>query len=118
MFWEQTGRKEKRLPIMVAVSLTPVSPAGIEKRERTYTDNISEHGARVRATCPWQLGQEAEIAPVKGEEPMRGEVVYCQKVAHESFFIGLRFHSHVPWSVMHRFNGMFMMTVFCAACHF
>lgn len=118
MFWDKTGRKEKRLPIMVAVSLAPVSPAGIEKRERTYIDNISGHGARVRATYSWQLGEEAEIAPVKGEQPMRGEVVYCQKLAEESFFIGLRFRSHIPWSVLQRFNGMVMIGVFCATRHF
>lgn len=106
MLWDKTGRKERRFPIMVPVSLGPVSPAGIEKRERTFTDNISGYGARVRASCPWQLGEEAEIAPVRGEEPMRGEVVYCQKLAEETFFIGLRFHSHIPWSVLQRFNGI------------
>lgn len=105
MFWDIAGRKERRLPIMVAVSLTPISPAGTEKCERTYTDNISGRGVRVRTTHQWQLGEEAEIAPVKGEQPMRGEVVYCQKLADESFFIGLRFQSHVPWSVLQRFNG-------------
>jgi len=118
MFWHKTGRKEKRLPIIVAVTLAPVWPESIEKRERTYTDNISGHGVRVRATFPWQLGDEAEIAPAKGEQPMRGDVVYCQKLANGSFFIGLRFDSHIPWSISQRFNGLLMMGVFCATCHF
>src|SRR5215472_14605800 len=102
MFWDRTGRKERRLPVMVAVNLAPVWPESIEKRERTYTDNISTHGARVRATIPCQPGEEMEIAPVKGEEPVRGEVVYCQKLAEEAFFIGLRFDSHIPWSILQR----------------
>lgn len=103
---------------MVAVSLAPVWPEGIQKRQKTYTDNISGHGARVRAACAWQLGEEAEIAPLKGEQPIRGEVVYCQKLADEEFFIGLRFDSHIPWSVLQRFNGAVMMSVFGAICYF
>lgn len=100
------GRKEKRLPIMVVVNLASLEPVSPERHERTFTDNISGHGARVRATCPWQLGEEAEIAPVKGEQAMRGEVVYCQKLGDKDFFIGLRLDSHIPWSVLQRFNGI------------
>ncbi|HKD51119.1 MAG TPA: PilZ domain-containing protein [Candidatus Acidoferrum sp.] len=112
MFRDKTGRKEKRLPVMIPVTLEPVWPESTEKRERTYTDNISARGARVRATCTWQPGEEAEIAPLKGEPPMRGEVVYCQKLPHGSFFIGLRFESHIPWSILQRYNNILMVSVF------
>lgn len=44
------GRKEKRLPVMVVVNLAPLVPVNAEKHERTYTDNISAHGVRVRST--------------------------------------------------------------------
>jgi len=114
MFWDKTGRKEKRLPIMIPVNLTPVWPESIEKRERTYTDNISGHGARVRATCSWELGDEAVISPVKGEPPMRGEVAYCEKLPNGTFFIGLRFESHIPWSIVQRFNGVLVLMM-CAS---
>ena len=104
-----TGRSERRFPIVVVVNLAALSPMSAHKNERTYTDNISAHGARVHCVIPWQLGEYAEIVPVKGETPMRGEVVYCQKLATDDFFIGLKFHSHIPWSTLQRFNRMPVM---------
>ena len=91
---------------MVVVNLAAVWQVGAEKRERTYTDNTSAHGARVHSGSAWQLGEEVEIAPVKGEAPVCGEVVYCQKLGKDRFFVGLRFQSHIPWAILHRFNGM------------
>jgi|SRR5215472_3166083 len=102
MFRDETGRKERRLPVMVPVTLAPVWPESAEKSERTYTDNLSEHGARIRAACSWQPGDEVEIVPLRGEQPMRGEVVYCQKLPNGTFFIGLRFESYIPWSILQR----------------
>lgn len=93
---------------MVVVNLAHVSQVSTEKCERTYTDNISPSGARVHSTSSWQLGVQAEIAPVKGETPIRGEVVYCQKLDKDRFFVGLRFESHIPWSILQRFDGILM----------
>lgn len=102
------GRKEKRLHIMVVVSLAPVSQVSTEKCERTYTDNISPRGARVHSTSLWQLGEQAEIAPVKGETPIRGEVVYCQRLDKDRFCVGLRFQRSIPWSILQRFDSSLM----------
>jgi len=60
------GRKERRLPVAVAVNLAPLDAVNAEKHERTHTDNISAHGARVRSTYAWQLGKQVEIAPASG----------------------------------------------------
>jgi PilZ domain len=110
-----TGREEKRLPIMMEVKLAPVAGATSGPPERTITDNMSPHGIRVRSTCEWRLGEQAEIVPTKGGTPMRGEVVYCQKVAGGRFFVGLRFaSSRVPWSILQRFNGLLLGDIFCA----
>src|SRR5207249_6265477 len=69
-----------------------------------YTDNLSAHGARVRATCAWQLGEHAEITPVSGEATVRGEVVYCQRLDNDRFFVGVKIReSHIPWSILRRF---------------
>jgi hypothetical protein len=68
------GRKERRLPIIVAVNLTALEFVNAQRHERTYTDNISAHGARVRSTYPWQVGEEVEITPANGETPVCGEV--------------------------------------------
>lgn len=102
---EHAGRNEGRLAVVIVVNLAALSPLGADKGERTYTDNISAHGARVHCNIPWQAGEQAEITPVKGEATMRGEVVYCQKLAKGSFFIGLKFRNHVPWLVLPRFDG-------------
>ena len=99
-----SGRKERRLPIMVVVRLALLDPSA-EGHERTYTDNFSAHGLRVHSTRHWCPGEQAEIIPVNEESPIRGEVVYCQKVDNNRFLVGFRFpHSHLPWSILQRFN--------------
>lgn len=110
-----TGREERRLPIMMEVKLVPLVRVNGEQPERTITDNISPHGVRVRSTCEWRLGEQAEIIPTKEGTPMRGEVVYCQKVGNGRFFVGIKFQSsRVPWSILERFNGLLLADLFCA----
>lgn len=86
-----------------------------EKNERTYTDNISPHGIRVRSTSIWELGEQAEVSPGNGENTMRGEVVYCQRVENGRFFLGLKFaQGHVPWAILKRFNGLALTGILAA----
>jgi hypothetical protein len=100
------GRKERRLPTLVVVNLVSLEPVNNERHERTYTDNISSHGARVRSTYAWRLREVAEITPANGETPVRGEVVYCQRLDNDGFFVGLKVpESRIPWSILQRFNG-------------
>ena len=102
-----SGREERRLPIMMEVNLAPAGLAGAERRERTFTDNISPHGLRLQSICVWKFGERAEVTPMKGESPMLGEVVYCQRVRGDRFFLGLKFRDkHIPWSILQRFNGL------------
>ncbi|HEY6943651.1 MAG TPA: PilZ domain-containing protein [Candidatus Acidoferrum sp.] len=109
------GREERRLPIMMEVNLAPLGRASDQRRERTYTDNISPHGVRVQSTCSWQHGERAEVTPIKGEVSMLGEVVYCQKVGKDRFFLGLKFRDkHIPWSILTRFNGLALVDALCA----
>jgi hypothetical protein len=101
-----SGRKERRLPIMVVVWLAPRERENADGRERTYTDNVSAHGVRVRSARAWQPGEQAEITPVKGETAMRGEAVYCQELDNGQFSVGFKFvRERIPWSVLQRFNG-------------
>ncbi len=110
-----SGREERRLPIMMEVNLAAIGRASGERWERTYTDNISAHGVRVHSTCPWQPGEQAEVIPVKGEISLRGEVVYCQRVSKDRFFVGFKFpHGHIPWSILQRFNGLVFTNILCA----
>lgn len=101
------GREERRLPIMMEVSLARAGSGNGDTSERTFTDNISPHGLRLQSGSSWRMGEHAEVLPMKGEMAMLGEVVYCQKVRNDRFFLGLRFRDkHIPWSILQRFNGL------------
>ena len=101
------GREERRLPIMMEVTLAPAIRASRESCERTFTDNISPHGIRLQSTSAWRMGEQAQVTPAKGEVAMLGEVVYCQRVGKDQFFLGLKFQDkHIPLSILQRFNGL------------
>lgn len=92
---------------MLEVSLAPAGRLGADRRERTFTDNISPHGIRLQSTSTWRTGEQAEVTPAKGEVAMLGEVVYCQRIGKDQFFLGLKFRStHIPWTILQRFNGL------------
>jgi len=97
---------ERRLPIIVVVRLGQAEPVGTHIEERTYTDNISAHGARVFSRHPRKIGGEVLLTP-KNEETARGNVVYCQRLADDRYGVGVRFQDRpVTWSIMRRFDGM------------
>jgi len=62
---EQTlhGRMERRLPIIVVVSLAHFESTSTDGVEWTYTDNISAHGARVFSKLAWRPGEEITVSP-------------------------------------------------------
>jgi len=46
---------------------------------------------------------------------MLGEVVYCQRIGNDRFFLGLKFRDKdIPWSILKRFNGLALMDILCA----
>jgi hypothetical protein len=101
------GREERRLPIMMEVNLAPAGVASAERCERTFTDNISPHGIRLQSTNVWKRGEQAEVTPRKGESSMLGQVVYCQRIGNDRYFVGLKFRDkHIPLSILQRFNGL------------
>jgi PilZ domain len=93
------GRHEKRLPIAVVVCLTGVKQPHGAGEEKTYTENVSLHGAKVISQRPWQPGEEAQVTPLKYGIPARGKVVYCKRLSTDRYFVGLNFPRHpVYWS--------------------
>ena len=97
---------EKRLPIIVVVCLKWAEREGTHGEERTYTDNISAHGARVFSRHPQQPGDDVMITPIK-EGTTCGRVVYCEMLADDRYGIGVKFQDcHVSWSVMRRYDGV------------
>ena len=90
------GRIEKRLPASVPVYLTGSGEP--RSGEQTTTENVSPHGARTISKRLWQAGEEALIAPLTGEFPQVGRVVYCEQKTEGRFCLGLEFRARsVNW---------------------
>jgi len=108
MRWDNlSGRRERRLPIAVVVQLESLDREGPKEHEKTYTDNLSAHGVRIKSTRLWHPGERAEITPMNEECPMRGEVVYCHKLDDTHFFVGFKFpQGKIPWVGFKRYNGI------------
>jgi len=101
-----SGRLERRLPIIVIVRLAQVDCASAHGEERTFTDNISAHGARIFSKQPWQTGDDVKVTALN-EETTCGNVVYCQRLADERFGVGVKFQDRiVMWSAMRKYDGM------------
>ena len=101
------GRMERRLPIIVVVSLTRAERPDTDddKTEKTYTDNISLHGARVFSRFRWEPGEMVRVTPLH-YECVCGKVVYCQRLADGRHTIGVNFQNRaISWSILKRFGG-------------
>jgi PilZ domain len=96
------GRVERRLPIMIAVRLSRGRDLPVSE-ELAYTDNVSVHGARVVSNAAWQVGDHANITPVKEGSSLIGEVVYCGSLG-DSFFVGFKFQEQVTWPPLIRYQ--------------
>jgi hypothetical protein len=89
-------RLEKRLPTLIPVYLASIEDR--HTRERTLTENISPHGARVISMRSWRQGEETLITPSTGEFPRVGRVIYCLPTAGDRFCLGLEFPDRaVKW---------------------
>jgi PilZ domain len=99
---------ERRLPIIVVVRLAQAECADTGGEERTYTDNISAHGARVFSRNPWQLGEKVRVTPVNEESTACGNVVHCHQLADDRYWIGVQFQDRpVMWSSLRRYDGLY-----------
>jgi hypothetical protein len=99
------GRMDRRLPIIVVVSLAHLERASTEGVEWTYTDNVSAEGARIFSRHSWEPGDEISVTPFR-EETTNGSVVYCEKLPDGRNFIGVKFKDHVAWSIVRRYDGI------------
>ena len=100
-----SGRMERRLPIIVVVCLAPAVIAATEG-ERTFTDNISPHGARIFSKHAWEPGDVTRVTP-RNEDSACGDVVYCQTLHDGRFAIGVKFQDRsVMRSALRRYDGL------------
>jgi PilZ domain len=97
---------ERRLPIIVVVRLARTGSASHDTEERTFTDNISPHGARIFSSRPWQPGEAIRVTPLH-QAAASGRVIYCQKLPDDRYSIGLQFQDRpVTWSTLQKYNGL------------
>jgi hypothetical protein len=101
------GRKEKRLPIAIVVRLSRMHNLPANEEEKTYTDNVSPHGARVFSRRVWKPGEQVQVTNVKEGSSILGEVIYCHRLDNDHTYIGLKFHEHpVTWPAFSRYYRM------------
>src|SRR5258705_2822076 len=82
-----TGRYEKRIAKAVTVEIRP-EDEGMPK-ERTLTENVSPHGARVLMEREWRPGQQGMVISPKEGVGALGQIVYCELLAECRFAVGL-----------------------------
>ena len=99
-----SGRMERRLPIIVVVRLAPALSTDIDG-ERTFTDNISPHGARIFSKYAWQPGDVARVTPLN-EEPVWAKVIYSQRLPDDRYTIGVQLQDRPTWSALRRYDGL------------
>ena len=101
-----SGRMERRLPIIVVVRLAQAEGAGSDGEERTFTDNISPHGARIFSKHAWQPGDVVRVTPLNVDAAC-GKVVYCQRLPDNRYGIGVKFQGRpFTWSTLQKYNGL------------
>src|SRR6266478_1564171 len=90
------GRIEKRLPTSVPIYIASLGEP--RARERTLTENVSPHGARVISKRSWQSSEKALITPLTGGFPQVGRVIYCFPKTGDRFCLGVEFPDRtVKW---------------------
>jgi hypothetical protein len=75
------------MEVAVQISGNRFTP-GVEK---TFTENVSARGARVRTVCRWEPNDRLTIVLHRGEFRATARVTYCQPLRNEGFAIGLEF---------------------------
>jgi hypothetical protein len=90
------GRIEKRDPIEVQMYIESLNERRVA--EKTVAADISAHGAQVATQWRWQAGEQALVAPLKGETQLPARVVYCRVRADGTFCVGLHFRGRaIDW---------------------
>jgi hypothetical protein len=67
--------------------------------ERTLTENVSAHGARVLMQLRLQPGQRVLVNSPNEGVRSQARIVYCQRVSERKFAVGLELSRRVePWA--------------------
>jgi hypothetical protein len=82
-------RAERRIPMEIGVYLE--GNGRMPGAESTFTENVSERGARVVSSRRWEPNDRLTIASRSGEFRSSARVAYCQPMQGDGFAIGVEF---------------------------
>ena len=82
-------RTEARIPTRVGLELSgPDEPLIYET---TFTENVSDHGARVVTTKRWSPNDSVLVKLPQERLPSHARITYCQSLKEDEFAMGLQF---------------------------
>ncbi len=87
------GRSEKRIARTLTVEVCLQDEAKLN--ERTMTENVSAHGARVLMEQKLQPGQRVLVISPKEGVRAQARIIYCQRVSERRFAVGLELSGRV-----------------------
>jgi len=86
-------RVERRIPMEVKLELS--SPHEPLIYEKSATENVSRHGARIVSRKHWQPHDHVLVRFPFGNEPSRARITYCDALSRDAFAVGLHLSSVV-----------------------
>jgi len=87
------GRSERRIARTLSVEVCLQDEAKLN--ERTMTENVSAHGARVLVEQKLQPGQRVLVSSPKEGVRSQARIIYCQRVSESRFAVGLELSGRV-----------------------
>jgi hypothetical protein len=86
---DRTGRLNKRFAVAVPVLLASLQTPGLS--EKTVTQNVSVHGARVLTRHPLNREELLLVNSLGSHVRTQARVIYCQPLSDGVFGVGLEF---------------------------
>jgi hypothetical protein len=83
------NRTERRIPMEIGVYLEGNRQA--PGAESTFTENVSERGARVVSSRRWEQNDRLTFISRSGEFRSSARVAYCQPMQGDGFAVGVEF---------------------------
>ena len=82
-------RSERRIPMEIGVFLE--GNRQVPGAESTFTENVSERGARVVSVRRWEPNDRLTLISRSGEFRSTARVAYCHPMQGDGFAIGVEF---------------------------
>jgi hypothetical protein len=87
------GRSEKRIARTESIEVCLQDEPKLN--EKTLTENVSAHGARVLMQQKLQPGQRVLVSSPKEGMRSQARIIYCQRVSERRFAVGLELTGRV-----------------------